>query len=254
MTIKFYSTNLIDQSVITASTENSLFPASNLSDPRRTKVFRSTTNSDEIVFDFQETSQVNAVFLTDNPFDGFGISTAVAKFNGTNTWASPAATESLTFDATFGYGMNDFTTTHSYRFMRLDLTSSLSYCELSNLFVGKSIELLNGRSINYGWTYQSKDNSKITENRYGQRFSDVINRQKQLNISFSNLSKDHLDQIFEIYDDKGLTKPFYIQLGCSTMINNNNRFSGMVYFNSIPQITNRFFNNYSMSMTLEEAK
>jgi hypothetical protein len=37
------------------------------------------------------------------------------------------------------------------------------------------------------------------------------------------------------------------------MINDPNRFSGMVYLNSIPTITNTSFGRYSLSMTLEEA-
>jgi len=253
MTIKFYSGNLVDQATITASTENALFPLSNLKDPRRTKVYRSTTNSDEIVFDFQETSEINSCFLVDNPFDGFGVSTLLLQMNGTNSWGSPAATESLAIDTQFGMGLNDFTTTHSYRFARLVATSSLSYCEISKLFIGKSIDLLNGKSINYGWNIVYKDNSRTVENRYGQRFTDVINRQKQINISLSNLSKDQLDQIFEINDDKGTSKPFFVRIGCTPMINNVERFSGMVYLSSAPQITNTFFNNYSLSMTLEEA-
>lgn len=254
MTIRFYSTNLVDQATITTSTENSLFPKSNLLDPRRTKVFRSTTNSDEVVFDFQESSEIDSCFIVDNPFDGFGVSSLTLEMNGTNSWGSPAASEALTFDTVFGMGINDFTTLHSYRFARLVASSSLSYCEISKLFIGKKIELINGKSVNYGWNYVLKDNSRTTENRYGQRFTDVINRQKQINISFSNLSKDQLDQIFEIYDDKGTSKPFYVRIGCDNMINNVERFSGMVYLSSVPQITNRFFNNYGLSMVLEEAK
>lgn len=253
MTIRFYSHNLVDQAVITPSTVNAQFPASNLVDPRRTKLFRSNTASDEIVFDFGETSDVNSFFIVDNPLDGFGVSTLSLEFNGTNTWGSPAATESLSFSTQFKNGYTDFATTHSYRFARLVMNSSLAYCELSKIFIGKSIELLGGRSINFGWSVQFKDKARTTENRYGQKFSDVINRQRVFNISFSNLNKDQLDQIFEIYDAKGTHLPFYIRIGCDNMINDNRRFSGMVYLNSAPQITNRFFNNYSLSMNLEEA-
>lgn len=253
MTIKFYSENLVESATITASTENALFPKSNLLDPRRTKVYRSTTNADNVVFDFQETSAIDSIFIVDNPFDGFGISTLTLKLNATNTWGSPGYTDTVLFSDIHGMGYKEFTT-QNFRFAQVGLTSSLAYCELSNLFIGKKIDMLNDRSINYGWTYISKDNSKVQENRYGQRFADVINRQKQINISFSNLNKDHLDQIFELYDDKGITKPFYVRIGCDNMTNDLRRYSGMVYLNSIPQITNRFFNNYSLSMTLEEAK
>lgn len=252
MTIKFYSENLVERATITASTENALFPKSNLLDPRRTKVFRSTSASDEVVFDFQETSAIDSIFIVDNPFDGFGISSLTLNLNATNTWGAPAYTDTVSFSDIFGLGYKEFTT-QNYRFAQVALTSSLAYCELSNLFIGKKIDMLNDRSISYGWTYTSKDNSRVQENRYGQKFADVINRQKQLSISFSNLNKDQLDQIFELYDDKGITKPFYVRIGCDGMTNDLRRYSGMVYMASVPQITNRFFNNYGLSMTLEEA-
>lgn len=252
MTIKFYSGNLVDQATITASNPNALFPASNLQDPRRTKVCRTTTNSDSIVFDFLETSEVDSIFLVDSPIDGFGVSTLTAQFNGTDSWGSPAASQALTFDTIHGVGVNEFTEVE-YRFMRLVMTSTLGYCEAPKIFAGKAITLLRDKSINYGWSYVSKDNSRVQENRYGQRFSDVVSRQRQFNISFSNLDKDQLDQIFEIYDDKGTTKPFFVRIGCDEMINDKDRFAGMVYLSSVPSITNRFFNNYSVSMTLEEA-
>jgi hypothetical protein len=37
------------------------------------------------------------------------------------------------------------------------------------------------------------------------------------------------------------------------MINDHRRFSGMVYLNSMPTITNTSFGRYSMSMSMEEA-
>jgi len=253
MTIKFYSYNLLDRAALTPSTENALFPAENVQDFRRTKCFRSTTNSDNLIIDFGETSDVDSVFLVNNSVSGWGLSTVGIEMNATANFTTPAYSNTLTFSEAHGVGYTEFASTQNYRFMRLVLTSSLGYCELSNLFVGKMISLSGDRSINYGWSYQSKDNSRNTENRYGQKFSDVVNRQRVINFTISNLDKDHLDQIFEIYDDKGVTKPFFLRIGCDEMINEKRRFSGMVYFNSIPTITNRFFNNYTLSMQLEEA-
>lgn len=250
MTLKFYVGNLVDQATINASTVNSLFPASNLLDPRRTKVFRSTTNSDSIVFDFQETSEIDSVFVVDNPFDGFGVSTLSLELNTTDTWGAPAHTESVTWSTKHGVGYKEFIQ-QDYRFARLVMGSSLTYCELSKIFIGKSLDI--GRGPNFGWTYQSKDNSRIQENRYGQKFPDVINRQRQFSISLSNLDKDMMEKFFEIYDDKGTTKPFFMRTGCESMINGVERFAGMVYMTQIPTITNRFFNNYALSLTLEEA-
>jgi hypothetical protein len=72
-------------------------------------------------------------------------------------------------------------------------------------------------------------------------------------MQLSLLSKTQLEQIFELYDNNSTTKPFFVSLGDDVMITDHRRFSGMVFFNSIPTITNTSFGRYSISMQLEEA-
>lgn len=253
MTIKFYSGNLVDQATLTASTENLQFPLSNIKDPRRTKVFRSQTNADNFVMDFLETSEIDSVILVDNHKSGFGVATLTLELNGTNTWTAPAFSQALSIQSSkFGVGFDEFETVQSYRFGRLVMTSTLGYCEISKIFIGKQIELLDEKSINYGWTYVDDDLSTVEENRYGQEFVDLVARRKKIVVSFSNMTKEQMDQIFEIYDEKGVTKPFYVRLGCANMTTDFRRFSGMVKMASMPLITNKSFGRYSFSMTLKE--
>jgi hypothetical protein len=251
MSFEIYHENLIDQSTITASSENLLFPLSNIKDPRRSKVYRSILNSDNIVIDFNETSEVDSFIIVADKRNGFGFSTISLEFNATDEWTSPAATESITFSTQFGIGINEFTTTHSYRFCRIVLTSSLGYCELSKVFLGKKMNL--GRSINFGWTIKDNELSTKQSNRYGQIFTDIILRQKIINCALSYLDKDKLDKVNSLLDSKGETKPFFVKIGCDNMVNDYNRFSGMVYLNDVPTISNQYFNKYNMSMTLNEA-
>lgn len=248
--LKFFSGNLVDQATFTPSTENLNFPALNLKDPRRSKVFRTTTNTSTLILDFQETSQIDSIFIVDNPRNGFGISTLSFNLNATSNFASPAYTDSLTFSTVHGLGYKIFTQ-QNYRFARLNLASSLGYCELSKVFLGKHIDL--GRGPNFNWSYQNKDLSTTKENRYGQKFIDVISRQKVLNISLTLLNKDQLDQVFAIYDAKSTVKPFFVTIGDDTMTNDHRRYSGMVYLNTIPTITNTSFGRYSVSLSMEEA-
>lgn len=250
MSLLFYTGNLVNGAFITASSENLLFPVSNLLDPRRTKVFRSNTGVDSIIFDFQETSEIDSLFIVDEPRNGFGISTISLALNATSNFTSPAYTDTLTFSTKHGVGFKSFDL-QEYRFAKLSLTSALGYCEISKIFIGKALDL--GRGPSFNWTYQDKDLSQSKENRYGQKFVDIITRQRQFNISFSLLNKDQLDLLFELYDKHSNTKPFFVSIGCDTMINDVNRFAAMVYMNSVPTITNTSFGRYSLSMTLEEA-
>ena len=247
---KLMGSNLIDQSTITATNENLLFPASNLQDSRRSKVFRSTTNSDNIVFDMQETSTVDTIFIVADKRAGFGVSTVTVEFNATNTWGAPAYSTAVTFSTIHGIGFVELAAPIAYRFARVVMTSTLGYCELSKIFIGSSLALT--RSINFGWTIKDEELSQKSRNRYNQLFVDVISRQKIINFSISYVDKVDLALLNSLLDDRGETKPFYLILGDSNMVDDNRRFSGPVFLEDIPTITNPFFNKYSLSMSLRE--
>ena len=250
MSFKIMGENLVDQSTIIASTENLLFPKGNIQDPRRSKVYRSTTNSDTLVFDMQETSTVDTIFIVADKRAGFGVSTIVVEFNATNEWSAPAYSIAVPFSTVYGIGFVELSTAIAHRFARVVMTSTLGYCEISKIFIGASLGMT--RSINFGWTIKDEELSQKSKNRYGQLFVDVISRQKTINFSMSYLDKEDLDLVNGHLDRVGESKPFYIILGCLTMVNDNRRFSGPVFLDDIPTITNPFFNKYSLSMTVKE--
>jgi len=251
MSFQLYSHNLVDQSTLSASTENANFPVENIQDPRRSKVFRSTSNSDNIVFDFGETSDIDTFFIVPDKRNGFGISTISLQFNATNEWSSPAATESITFSTTHGVGFVEFAAVRSYRFCRMVLTSTLGYCEIANVFLGQKLEI--EKSINFNWNYKDEELSTSKLNRYGQQFTDVILRRKVVNCAISYMSKDQLAAFFTAYDYCGESRPMFVKIGCAEMSDDYRRFSGMYFFNDVPTVTNAYFNKYNVTMALREA-
>lgn len=250
MSFEIYSENLLDQATLTSSSENLLFPLSNIKDPRRSKVFRSTSNNDSIVIDFGETSEAEAFFIVPDKRAGFGISTITLEFNATNAWGSPAVTETIEFSDIHGLGFKEFLT-HSYRFCRVVMTSTLGYCEIANLFIGKKLNI--NRSVSFSWTYKDDELSIKKSNRYGQVFTDVITRQKTISAALRLLDKNQLAEFYKAYDYCGESKPFFIRLGCDAMSDDFRRYSGMVFFNDVPTITNGSFNRFNTALTMREA-
>jgi hypothetical protein len=250
MSFQLYKTNLIDQATITPSSENALFPVENIKDYRRSKVWRSTSSSDSLVIDFNETSVVDTFFIVPDKRNGFGVSLITLEFNATNEWTSPAATELVTFSDVYGVGFKEFTP-HEYRFCRIVFTSSLSYCEVSNIYLGQKLDM--GRGISFGWTYKDDELSQSKLNRYGQKFTDVILRQKTISGALRLLDKEKITKFFEVYDYCGESRPFFMFLGYDDTIDNPLRFSGMFFFTDIPTITNTNFNKYNLSFTAREA-
>lgn len=253
MSMKFYSYNLVDQetTVITPSEQTALFPISNLKDIRRTKVYRSLTNSITIVFDFINPQPVDSILLADNPLTGFNFNTPVTiEANATDTWGAPAYSTTLTTkDDEHGIAYLELTLPENYRFWRLSFNST-SYVELSTLFIGKRIEFTDS-GIEFGWSYQDRPNLTKSVNRYRQAFFDEINEQKNINARMRYLNKDEIDQVFEMYDYNGVTKPMFIRIDCD-ILNNKNRFSGYMRFKNKEPIINSAPSLYDFNFSLEE--
>jgi hypothetical protein len=188
--------------------------------------------------------------IVDDKRNGFGISTIKLEFNGTNEWTTPAAEEIIEISPVYGLGYKEFPV-KEYRFCRISFTSTLYYCEVSKMFIGKKMEL--ARSINFNWNVKDNELSNKQTNRYGQLFTDIILRQKQINCALSLLDKDQLQKINVWLDRYGETRPFFVRIGCDNMIEDNRRISGMFYLSDVPSISNPYFNKYNLSMTLVEA-
>lgn len=245
---RLFGQNLLDQATITASSENALFPLTNLRDNRRTKVFRSISNSSNIVLDFNETSDIDGVFLVASP-SGFGINSATVEFNGTSDFSSPAYSTTVTLSNDNGIGFASFTKI-SYRFCRIVMTSTIGYCELSKVFIGCTLALTKG--ISFGWTSKDEDLSIRTKNRKGQLFSDVIGRQRSLSFGLKLLDKSDLDLIEDLLDYSGENKPIYLTIGDTTMSVDYLRNSGPFFVDDIPSVTNSYFNKYNLSFSVKE--
>lgn len=244
-----FTKSLVYQSTITASSENALFPVSNLKDERRTKVFRSNTNSDSVILDFQEASEIDSIFVLAEKRNGFGFTSVTFEFNGTSNFSSPACSVNVDFSDKHALGFAEFTKI-SYRFCRIVMTSTLGYCELSKVYIGTKLQTQ--RTIKFGWTLKEDDLSLKTTNRYGQLFSDIISTQKKIGFSFSYLDKVDLELINSIIDAHAETKPIWVRIGDSSMSDDFRRTSGAFFLNDTPQITNSHFNKYALSMSLNE--
>jgi len=255
MSIRFLSNNLINGSIKTPSTVNAQYPISNILDYRRTKAYRSTSNSDNIVFDFGGAENVDSFGIVSNWQGGFGITTLTLEANGTDEWSSPAFSTAITLDHEFGVGIKEFTEV-SYRFWRLVMTSSLGYCEISNMFIGKATKLTTN-GIGYNWGYANNDLSRTSTNRYGQDFVDDIGSQKELsNLQFQIMNKDEMDIILSVWDQNRKVSPFFIYfpLEADSLSNNDDRYNGMYKFKSVPRFINTNSGYYNTTLNLKENK
>jgi hypothetical protein len=247
----FLVNNLIKKSVITASSENAQFPASNLKDDRRSKVFRSTESETSIVFDFGSILEVDSFMSVASGYDALGFTTIRLELAINNDFSFPLVSQYAEIDQIFGIAKIILETPVNARFARLVINNSDQFCQLSKTFIGK-FDSIGDLCFTYPVQYSQKSNARVTKNELGQRFVDEINSQKTIQGSFETLTKDEVDSILSILDDCSITKPFFLVFPEGNITNNNNRLNGYYYLQSDPDLVFDAGNYWSLTLSMEE--
>jgi len=183
MSFLFLYNNLLDSATLTASSEATGFPASNLKNPFRTKYWKTagaTAGTAQLVIDHGSAKDVNAIALTGYPDWAAAPGTLQVEFNATNDWGAPSVTEALTWVSGTTPGGNKGTiikklaATRTYRYNRLSVVNAPGDWNLGRLFVGTYFE----PARTYGWGYNEEvaDPSMISQTIGGQDHADEIER------------------------------------------------------------------------------
>jgi len=253
--MKLYYYNLVNrpQTGITPSSESVYFPSSNLKDDRRTKVFRVDSSSVSVVFDFTTVEPIDSILLVPHTKNGWGFTDVVVEANATSNFTSPAfsTTISTEIDQEHEIAVKEFTE-QNYRFWKLTFNGT-TFVEVSKIFMGQQLLIGNGRSIDFGWTYGNNSLHQIQANKYGQKFIDIMSVQKRFSFGFSNLYKIEIEDFYELTDYCGVIKPFWLRIGCESMSLEPNRYSGLVFFDQIPDVSNSTYARYGLSASVSEA-
>jgi hypothetical protein len=252
-TTRFYALNQIYNAVLTPSTVNAQYPVSNIQDDRRTKTFRSTTNSDNIVFDFGSPIEIDSFCIVDSAINGFGLATLTLELNSTNSWGAPQVSVPVTLDLVNGFGNFEQASGNFYRYARLVMTSTLGYCEISNIFFGARTQLTDN-DITFPISYDQGTIAVIAKNRYGQRFIDEVGTQRKMSFSIGTLTIAEMDILFEMIENNASTVPLFIKFCENTLSSDQNRFNGMYYFTDDPKASYTQGGYWSVNMSVEEAK
>lgn len=251
MAVKFYYDNLVKNSLIEASSVNLEFPIDNIKDDRRTKVFRSNTNNDYLVFDFGSFVEIDSFCIVNSSLGGFKISKLTLEFNNSNFWTSPAFSQEIDLDYEFGFGFYEFSSIQNFRFARILMESSSGFCEISNVFFGKRLE---DALTDFSYPLNFKKNSLSTKqvNRYGQKFIDEIVTQKTISGKIDYISSEFVDDFDDFINYVSTTVPFFVRFESVSMFKNMNRINGHYYFQDEPILALSTGNYWTCSMMLEE--
>jgi hypothetical protein len=250
--VAFGVVNLVDTATITASQNNAQFPVSNLKDVRRTKVYRSNSNVSTITFDFGEAKKVQLVAIVSSGVAPISPQFVIFQMSDTAEFDAPLEfAEEVVIDQKNGIGFLEVPDV-SQRYARLILTRPTGILEVSKVFIGEYLTL-GVQGFEYPLNFLPKNNATTQKNRLGQRFIDLVNSQKELSGSISTLTKDEIDDVFEILDEVSNVKPLWVIFPEGNITNNNKRISGYYYIDVEPSLSFDRGNYWSLNLTLEEA-
>lgn len=248
----FLSENLITTATITADSENAQYPLSNLLDDRRTKTYRSTSNSTTVKLDFGIPRDVDVLAFVTNGFDNFSFTSCTLELNNVDVWTAPPFTTTVTIDALNGFGYTYLDTVQTYRYARLIFTGTAGYVEVAKCFIGKSAQV-GDLSFNYPLDFNINDNATITKNRIGQRFIDEISTQRLIAGSINTMTKEEFQPLLDVIKYSSITKPIWLIFPEGNITEDNDQVNGMYYLTTEPKPKFVQGNFWNISLSFEEA-
>jgi len=216
-----YDNDLFDSCTLTASSENASFPASNLKDQKRKKVWRSTSlDSEYIRMDMGELKlSANALALVNHNLTANGQVRVTATDNADYTSDLILDTGYLTVwdeqDDTKKeiVHVNYFTATEAryWTVYFYDPDNPDGYFELGRLFVTYYWEP--AVNFRYHWEFLPQDRSTVKYTRGGQPITYIQSRQYQVQLRIENLaSVENWSFMVDILRRYGRRKDIVIQL------------------------------------------
>lgn len=210
--LTFLSENYVEDPIITIQAQNGVvgerFPVENITHPFTTKMFRSESSSVEVFIDLKQTREVDSFAITGNNITGMGFNNVVLFGSGSTDFSSSTPIF-LNLNKEHNFGFKLFDNSTFFRFWKI-LFVGATEIEVSNLFLGKKIQLDQNGISQSSFNYNLSDNSSVANNRYGQSFVDQRNRIKFMSGDIEFCNKEEFEIINDIWLYHGNFRPLWI--------------------------------------------
>lgn len=250
MSTQFYINNEIENAAAVVSSQNAQFPLVNLNDPRRSKVFRSTSNTTSITLDFGFPVLIDTIMMVGDPMTGNSLTACHVLLDNASNFLTALHTD-LIIDNAHSFSYVNIATTMPVRYLRLEMTSAAGFCEVAKLFAGSKVALDSTLDFSLPLNFKIISKAMISANSSGQKFVDEKGSQKRISGSIKALTKTELDGFLTITDYAGNTKPIWVKF--DSILNNPNRLSGYYYLNGNAEPILDSSLHWSLPLELEEA-
>lgn len=254
--ITFLSENLADQAVLslTTGTENAQFPLENIKNHANAVKFRSLENSVVIVFDLQQTRDIDTIALHGDTNATLGLTAASVRTSLTTDF-SASTPQNIPLSAPNLIGYLYLAAEVSHRYVELTLTGTGSYVELSTIFIGKRLEIeQNNLSID-SFRYGTRDNSITSNNKYDQLFVDKRNSTKFLAGTLQYCTKSEQELVDNLFIRHQRSLPLWMIIDKDGVGMNDGEYKLTIYgyLQDIPVWSASGGNHYNCNIRVNQA-
>lgn len=254
--ISFLSENLVDSSVLSLTTgsENAQFALENIKNEATAVKFRSQENNVVLVIDLQQTRNIDTFAIHGDTNTSLGLTSVSFKTSLTTDFTSSTAIN-VPISAEFLLGYVYLTTPVSHRFVEVTLTGTGSFVEVSNIFVGERIELLQQNLSISSFSYGFEDQSRVSSNSYGQKFIDKRNKIKQLGGNIEFCIKSEQETLDDMFLRHGESLPIWmiVDKEGDSINDGNYKLTIYGYFSDTPTWSASGGQTYNTSVNVEQA-
>jgi hypothetical protein len=216
MSTRLHYTNRIDASGVTisATSEQTDLPASNVANAQRTRVWRTGTSTatERIVFDFGSAVSITSVVLLDHTLTSGDAAAGdiKVKFNTSDSWASPAASETLTYAADTIYKVFN---SQSYRYAAVEFVKASAGVtrDIGRIYLGTYVTF--DRDPDRGSLVEEPvDLSSSQMMAGGQTYTWARDTYRDVGMTFTLIDATEKGQIATLADAVGTHTPFFFYL------------------------------------------
>lgn len=250
MTSLFCYDNYVDSAILSPSTSDILYPVSNIQVESTVKEWRSTSTSATLDVDLNNPKEVAHIFMAPHALEGFKFDNLRIYANSIPaSWGAPPYDSGLitSYPNDLVYlGLNP---SQTYRYWRFEISYPTN-TGISKIFLGKSIELP-FNNIDTVWTFNQDISAEIATGVYGQRFITPYNKIKSFSLSYRLLTKDELDVVEALFEDRGVNKPIWFMLDPDEgLINSKEKLAGYFWIANRPTITHNNYGLYNINFDI----
>lgn len=243
---------------VTASTEDPNFPAANLKQFIREKVYRSGGLAEvvRVVFDLKTAVSIDSVALLFSRQDGVKLSDdAVVRLvgNATNSWDEPALSQVLEIDSEYESATHFFSENQTFRYFAFEIEdpdNAYGYVEIAKPVLAKATVL--NRSPDSGFKHKLTDQSRISANEYGHEYADTYPSRWAYSFNYNVMEEDDLEKLQSILKRVGKVMPICIALDPGETLFNKDRFFLYGRFSNDFESDHRIYRYFSSGISVVE--